>query len=96
MRIRGHGVAERATQAIENAGLEQEAPLIVRERRKHISRKDARPGDLIFVHNGSGYVHHVAIYAGNGTWWEAPHTGSWVRHVKIWSNKIEFRRLVGN
>jgi cell wall-associated NlpC family hydrolase len=59
---------------------------------KRISRKDARPGDLVFVFTGN-YAHHVAIYAGNGTWWEAPHTGSYVRHVKIWSKHIEFRRL---
>jgi len=26
--------------------------------------------------------------------WEAPHTGSYVRHVKIWDSRVEFRRLV--
>ncbi len=57
-----------------------------------VSEKDAKPGDLVFVFSGS-FAHHVAIYAGNGTWWEAPHTGSWVRHVKIWSSDIEFRRV---
>jgi cell wall-associated NlpC family hydrolase len=57
-----------------------------------VSEKDARPGDLVFVFTGS-YAHHVAIYAGNGTWWEAPHTGASVRHVKIWSRDIEFRRV---
>jgi len=58
-----------------------------------VSEKDAKPGDLVFVFSGS-FAHHVAIYAGNGTWWEAPHTGSFVRHVKIWSSDIEFRRIV--
>jgi cell wall-associated NlpC family hydrolase len=57
-----------------------------------VSEKDAQPGDLVFVFTGS-YAHHVAIYAGNGTWWEAPHTGASVRHVKIWSKDIEFRRV---
>ena len=57
-----------------------------------VSEKDAKPGDLVFVFDGS-YAHHVAIYAGNGTWWEAPHTGASVRHVKIWSSDIEFRRV---
>jgi cell wall-associated NlpC family hydrolase len=57
-----------------------------------VSEKDAKPGDLVFVFTGT-FAHHVAIYAGNGTWWEAPHTGSWVRHVKIWSSDIEFRRV---
>jgi cell wall-associated NlpC family hydrolase len=57
-----------------------------------VSEKDAKPGDLVFVFSGS-YAHHVAIYAGNGYWWEAPHTGSFVRLVKIWSTDIEFRRV---
>lgn len=57
-----------------------------------VSAKDAKPGDLVFVFSGS-FAHHVAIYAGNGTWWEAPHTGASVRHVKIWSSDIEFRRV---
>jgi cell wall-associated NlpC family hydrolase len=35
----------------------------------------------------------VAIYAGDGMWWEAAHTGTTVRHVKIWSTNIEFRRV---
>ena len=58
-----------------------------------VSEKDAKPGDLVFVFSGS-FAHHVAIYAGNGTWWEAPHTGACVRLVKIWSSNIEFRRIV--
>ncbi len=60
----------------------------------HVSRAQAKPGDLIFFRTSSGYVHHVAIYAGGNLMWEAPHTGSVVHKVKIWSNAIEFRRLV--
>ena len=59
---------------------------------KRISANDARPGDLVFVFTGN-FAHHVAIYAGNGTWWEAPHTGSFVRHVKAWSKHVEYRRI---
>jgi cell wall-associated NlpC family hydrolase len=59
-----------------------------------ISRAQAKPGDLIFFRTSSGYVHHVAIYAGGNLMWEAPHTGSVVHKVKIWSNAVEFRRLV--
>jgi cell wall-associated NlpC family hydrolase len=57
-----------------------------------VSAANAKPGDLVFVLEGS-YASHVAIYAGHGLWWEAPHTGASVRHVKIWSNNVEFRRL---
>src|SRR5262249_6477993 len=57
-----------------------------------IAPKNARPGDLVFVFTGS-FAHHVAIYAGNGTWWEAPHHGAYVRHAKISSRHIEFRRV---
>ncbi len=59
-----------------------------------VSRAQARPGDLIFFRTSSGYVHHVAIYAGGDLMWEAPHTGSVVHEVPIWSNAVEFRRLV--
>lgn len=58
-----------------------------------VSRENARPGDLIFFLTPSAYAHHVAIYTGRGMMWEAPHTGSYVRHVRIWSNKIQFRRV---
>lgn len=59
---------------------------------KRVSKNDAKPGDLVFVMSGSRAT-HVAIYAGNGTWWEAPHTGARVRHVKIWSNNVQYRRI---
>lgn len=36
-----------------------------------------RPGDLV-AHPG-----HIAVYAGNGMMWEAPHTGAQVRLVKV-------------
>jgi cell wall-associated NlpC family hydrolase len=59
-----------------------------------VSRAQARPGDLIFFLSAGGGVHHVAIYTGNNMMWEAPNGGSAVRHVRIWSNRIEFRRLI--
>jgi cell wall-associated NlpC family hydrolase len=61
---------------------------------KRITRAQAKPGDLVFV-SGSAGIHHVAIYTGNGMWWEAPHTGSWVRHVKIWTSHPIFVRMPG-
>lgn len=60
---------------------------------KEISRSEARPGDLVFVFNGS-FAHHVAIYAGAGSWWEAPHAGAFVQHVKLRGAHLEFRRIV--
>ena len=60
---------------------------------KRVSRANARPGDLIFFRSG-GHVYHVAIYTGHNMMWEAPHPGAHVRHVTIWSKKVEFRRLV--
>jgi cell wall-associated NlpC family hydrolase len=39
-----------------------------------------RPGDLV-AHPG-----HIAVYAGNGYMWEAPHTGAAVRLVPVRSN----------
>jgi cell wall-associated NlpC family hydrolase len=59
---------------------------------KRVSKNNAKPGDLVFVMSGS-HATHVAIYAGNGTWWEAPHTGARVRHVKIWSTNVQYRRI---
>jgi cell wall-associated NlpC family hydrolase len=39
---------------------------------------DLRPGDLVFF-GGSGYYHHVAIYAGHGQMIHAPHSGTVVQ-----------------
>jgi len=57
-----------------------------------VTRANAKPGDLVFVMSGS-HASHVAIYAGNGMWWEAPHAGAAVRKVKIWSSNVQFRRV---
>ena len=42
----------------------------------HVSRSELRAGD--FVYYGSP-IHHVAMYLGDGTMIEAPHTGAFVR-----------------
>lgn len=48
-----------------------------------VARRDLRPGDLVFVKNAAGVVHHVAMYVGRRhgvrTVVESPHTGAVVR-----------------
>src|SRR5690242_2527648 len=46
---------------------------------RRISRSNVHRGDLVFFHSGSGHVYHVAIWAGHGYIWHAPHTGTRVR-----------------
>jgi len=41
-----------------------------------------RPGDLLFYATG-GYVHHVSIFAGNGTMVQSPNTGSTVQTIAV-------------
>ena len=48
-----------------------------------VTRRDLRPGDLVFLRTPAGVVHHVAMYVGRiggvRTVVEAPHTGASVR-----------------
>ena len=57
-----------------------------------ISRSQARPGDLVFVHSGS-YVSHVAIYAGNNMWWESSRPGRPVGKNRAWTTSVSFGRV---
>ena len=59
----------------------------------HFARNMKRPGDLLFyTSNGRGSgIYHVAIYAGNGYQWAAPHSGTRVQKQRIYSS----RYLVG-
>jgi len=43
-----------------------------------VSAADAQPGDLVYF-DRKGSVDHIGIYAGNGSWVVAPHTGAQVR-----------------
>lgn len=40
-----------------------------------VARGDLRPGDLLFWSNRSGFIYHVALYAGDGKVLHAPRTG---------------------
>lgn len=62
---------------------------------KRISRKHARPGDLVFMHSGGrGSIYHVSIYAGKGKIWHASRPGTNVKKDPIWTNRVYFARLI--
>jgi cell wall-associated NlpC family hydrolase len=56
-------------------------------------RGAARPGDLVAFFSG-GYIYHVAIYAGHGMIYHAPHTGTVVQRQAIFSGNVRFARLL--
>jgi cell wall-associated NlpC family hydrolase len=60
---------------------------------KHISRKTAKPGDLVFFKSGGGGVYHVGIYAGSNLLWHSSKPGVPVRKAKIWSKSVAFGRV---
>lgn len=60
-----------------------------------IKRANARPGDLVFFHNGSD-IYHAAIYAGKGQIIHASRPGTNVKTDKIWTNNVWFARLLPN
>jgi cell wall-associated NlpC family hydrolase len=54
-----------------------------------------QPGDLVFVHNGSGgSIGHVAIYAGDGYWYEASNPSQPVGKHRAWSTNVTFGRVL--
>ncbi|MDN4159986.1 C40 family peptidase [Nocardioides abyssi] len=61
-------------------------------RTKRISRAAARPGDLVFFHDGGG-VYHVAVYAGGNRIWHAPGSGKRVTRAQIWTRSHFFGRV---
>jgi cell wall-associated NlpC family hydrolase len=59
----------------------------------HISRAQARPGDLVFFHSG-GSIYHAAIWAGHGYIYHAPHSGTVVHKAPLFSSNVWFARFV--
>jgi cell wall-associated NlpC family hydrolase len=54
-----------------------------------------QPGDLVFVHNGGGgSIGHVAIYAGDGYWYEASNPNQPVGKHRAWSTNVTFGRVL--
>jgi gamma-D-glutamyl-L-lysine dipeptidyl-peptidase len=41
-----------------------------------MARADLRAGDLVCFDDGTGYVSHVGLYAGDDRFLHAPHTGA--------------------
>ena len=60
---------------------------------RKITRAAAVPGDLVFFYSGSGWIYHVAIYAGNGYVWHSPYPGKRVGKERIWTSKVKFGRV---
>jgi cell wall-associated NlpC family hydrolase len=59
---------------------------------KRIKRSHARRGDLVFFYDNGG-VYHVAIFAGHGRVWHAPHSGTRVQRQRIWTSRVFFGRV---
>ena len=62
------------------------------QRGHRISKKQARPGDLVFMYSG-GSIYHASIYAGHGQIWHASTPGTTVRRDPIWTNNVYFARM---
>ena len=62
---------------------------------RRIPAARAVAGDLVFFHDGSGYVYHVGILAARRGWMYAaatPHDG--VRYQAIWSSAVTYGTLL--
>ena len=59
---------------------------------RKVSRRAARPGDLVFFTSGAS-VYHVGIYAGGHKVWHAPKPGGRVTLAKIWTSQVRFGRV---
>ena len=64
----------------------------VRDVQRIWHRSNVRRGDLVFF-TSRGSVYHVAIYAGHGYIWHAPHSGTRVRRDHIWTSNVFYGRV---
>ncbi len=60
---------------------------------RKISVERLAPGDLVFW-GGPRSIDHVAIYAGSGLVWSAPHTGARVRLQAMWGVGRRYGRVL--
>ncbi|HYO20269.1 MAG TPA: NlpC/P60 family protein [Dermatophilaceae bacterium] len=64
-----------------------------RSKARHVSRGNARPGDLIFFHSSSGRIYHVGIYAGGRKLYHASKPGVRTGLAAIYSSRVTFGRV---
>ena len=57
-----------------------------------ISRSQVRPGDLVFV-SRHGRTSHVAIYAGDGYWYEASNPSKPSGKNRAWTSSVSYGRV---
>lgn len=50
-----------------------------------VPQSEIKPGDLVFLHDESGSVYHVALYAGDNQVWTAPEEGETVELRELWT-----------
>jgi cell wall-associated NlpC family hydrolase len=62
---------------------------------QHITRAQARPGDLVFFHSG-GSIYHAALYAGHGAVYHSARPGTVVGREHIWTSSVYYGRVIGN
>ena len=48
-----------------------------------VAMADLRPGDLVLFEDLTAYINHVGLYAGNGQFLHAPHTGDVIRYSSL-------------
>ncbi|WP_375498362.1 C40 family peptidase [uncultured Jatrophihabitans sp.] len=59
------------------------------KRMRKISKRSARPGDLVFYLSG-GDAYHVSIYAGHGRQYSASTPSTGVEYSKIWARNVVY------
>jgi len=57
---------------------------------RRIPLSSARPGDLVFFHDGSGYVFHVGVYEGSNMMVAAATPQDGIRYQSIWSSNVSY------
>jgi hypothetical protein len=57
---------------------------------RRITLSYARPGDLVFFHDGNGYVFHVGVYEGSNMMVAAATPQDGIRYQSIWSSNVTY------
>lgn len=60
-----------------------------------VPKNALQPGDIVGFTNGSGYINHVGIYAGNGMMIHSPQTGDVVKYESIVTGNYANRLTCG-